>query len=130
MKALLLDTSVIIDAERGRSTLDALLDDHDDLAIAAVTVAELMTGVHLATPHRRPARIGLIEALLEAIPVVPYDRRVAFEHGELLAWTTRHGSRRGAHDLIIAATATATGRALVTAYPRGFHGLPGVELLA
>lgn len=130
MKALLLDTSVIIDAERGRSTLDAWLDDHDDVAIAAVTLAELMTGVHLATPHRRMARIGLIEALLEMISVVPYDRRVAFEHGELLAWTTQHGSGRGAHDLIIAATAKATGRALLTADRGGFHGLPGVELLA
>ena len=54
-----------------------LFDDHDDAAIAAVTLTELMTGVHLATPHRRPARIGLIEALLEAIPVVPHDLIIA-----------------------------------------------------
>ncbi|WP_423917003.1 type II toxin-antitoxin system VapC family toxin [Candidatus Poriferisodalis sp.] len=46
----------------------------------------------------------------------------------LLADTHRAGQARGAHDLIIAATARATNRTVVTADPTGFDGLTGVSI--
>jgi tRNA(fMet)-specific endonuclease VapC len=41
---LLLDTTFLIDAERDAAVLDELIGDEDDVAVAAVTVAELLVG--------------------------------------------------------------------------------------
>ena len=46
----------------------------------------------------------------------------------LLADTHRADRACGAHDLIIAATARATNRTVVTADPKGFEGLSGVSI--
>jgi tRNA(fMet)-specific endonuclease VapC len=47
----------MVDAERdGAGMLDRLLDDEDDVAIAAITVAELAVGVELADDERRAKR--------------------------------------------------------------------------
>jgi tRNA(fMet)-specific endonuclease VapC len=53
---------------------------------------------------------------------------VAEEHAQLLVTTRRAGRHRGAHDLVIAATARASQRAVLTADREGFSDLPGVEL--
>jgi len=125
---LLLDTTFLIDAERGTYGLDDLIADDDDTAVAAITVAELLVGARLATGKRRAARQGFVDAVLAAIPIIVYDARVAHAHASLLVAARRSGRPRGAHDLIIAATAVASGRTVVTADPTGFDGLPDVEL--
>lgn len=128
MSRLLLDTTLLIDAERSGADLDRFIADDDDAAIAAVTVAELHVGALLADPSHRTARTAYVEAVVAAIPVVSYDAAIALEHAGLLAATRRAGRTRGAHDLIIAATAKASGRAVVTADPAAFEDLPGVEV--
>lgn len=56
------------------------------------------------------------------------DVEVAEAHGRLLAHIHRAGAKRGAHDLIIAATAVATRRTLVTTDRSArFQDLPGVD---
>jgi tRNA(fMet)-specific endonuclease VapC len=127
--ALLLDTTFLIDVERGDADLDALVGDDDDLAMAAITVAELRVGVDMATASRREQRHEFVEAVVGAMPVLAYELRTAAAHTELLAASRRAGRSRGVHDLIIAATARVSGRTVVTADPRGFEGLPGVEVL-
>ena len=128
MSALLLDTTFLIDCERGRADLESMIDDDDAAAIAAVTAAELLIGIHLATGERRARRQAYVDAIISAVPVLPYDLDVATAHARLLA-ETRHASRaRGAHDLIIAATARASNRTVVTADPAGFEGLSGVRI--
>ena len=128
MTALLLDTTVLIDAERDQEQLDRIIGDDDSVAIAAITVAELLVGVHLATQRHRAHRQAFADAVVDAIPVLPYGTDVAAAHAELLAETHRAGRPRGAHDLIIAATARATNRTVITADPTGFDGLPGVSI--
>jgi tRNA(fMet)-specific endonuclease VapC len=126
---LLLDSNFLIDAERADSTLDAVIDDDDDVAIAAVTVAELLVGVQMAdTKRRRAARDAFVREVLEAVPIVTYDEEIARAHAELLVAVRRAGRPRGAHDLIIAATARATGRTVVTGDRSAFADLPGVAL--
>jgi tRNA(fMet)-specific endonuclease VapC len=110
--------------------LDELVDDDDDVAMAAVTVAELLVGVELADRRRRKSRERYVTSLLAAIPVESYDTDVARSHAGLLAHTRRSGRARGAHDLIIAATALARARTIVTADVKGFEDLPGVGLRA
>lgn len=125
---LLFDTTFLVDAERARVNLDEIIDDEDDVAIAAITVAELRVGVELAKGRSKAARRAFVEDLLAALPVLHYDLGVAEAHAQLLVAVRRAGRPRGAHDLIIAATALASRRTVVTADPSGFAGLPGVEM--
>jgi tRNA(fMet)-specific endonuclease VapC len=55
---------------------------------------------------------------------------VARSHARLLAHARRSGQVRGAHDLVIAATALARERTILTADRSGFSGLPGVAVRA
>lgn len=129
-RRLILDTGVLIASERARSSWTETLDADDDVALAAVSIAELRTGVELASAGRRVARAAFLERVLATIPVEEYDGAVAQVHGRLLAIVHREGTKRGAHDLIIAATAAATRRMIVTADRRArFGDLPGVESL-
>jgi tRNA(fMet)-specific endonuclease VapC len=129
MTLLLLDTHFLIDAERAESPLDAVIDDDDDIAIAAITVAELFVGVQMAdTKRRRAAREAFVDEVLETVPVVAYDEQIARAHAELLVAVRRAGRPRGAHDLIIAATARATGRTVLTGDGSAFANLPGVAI--
>lgn len=127
MSLILLDTTFLIDAERGEVALDDAIHDDDDVAIAAVTVAELLVGVRLASGTRRDARQTYVEEILESLPIIAYDRTVAVEHAELLVAVRRQCRPRGAHDLLIAATARATDRTIVTADQEAFTDLPGVD---
>ncbi len=108
--------------------LDRLIDDEDDVAIAAISVAELAVGVELADEGRREQRAAFVTAVLDAVSVEPYDVDVAEAHGSLLAHARRSGRRRGAHDLIVAATARARGREVVSADSGDFDELPGVTV--
>ncbi len=129
MSLLLLDTTFLIDAERGDVAIDELIGDDDNVAIAAITLAELTVGIHLATARQRPRRQAYVDDIVASVPILPYDDAVALQHARLLAAVRRAGRRRGAHDLIIAATALATGRTVVSADRRAFEGLPGVRVL-
>lgn len=129
MTLLLLDTRFLIDAERGTADVDDLIGDDDDVAIAAITLAELTLGVELAATQQRSRRQSYVDEIAASIPILPYDESVASWHAKLLAAARRAGRPRGAHDLIIAATAAATGRTVVSADRRAFDGLPGVTTI-
>jgi tRNA(fMet)-specific endonuclease VapC len=125
---LILDTAVLIDAERRGRDLNRLIADEDDVAIAAVTAAELLVGVELADRERRPARAAFVRSVLDTVPVEDYDVHVARVHATLLAYVRRTGRPRGAHDLIIAATAAARDRLVVSTDRTAFVDLPGVSV--
>ena len=124
-----MDTTFLIDADRAAETIEALVADDDDVAIAAVTVAELRVGVELATGRRKVARRAFVDDVVDQIPVLSYDLAVAEAHARLLVAVRRRGVPRGAHDLIIAATAVSGGRSVLSADQRGFADLPGVVVL-
>ena len=124
----MLDTSVLIEAERAAFDLDELIADDDEPAVAAITIAELGVGVEIATGKRRQARRAFLEDIVRSLPILEYDLAVARVHSGLLVAVRRSGRPRGAHDLIIAATAKSTGRTVVTADLRGFDDLPGVNV--
>jgi tRNA(fMet)-specific endonuclease VapC len=58
--------------------------------------------------------------------VAPSSFEVARAHAGLIAATRTMGRPRGAHDLIIAATAIATSRILISADRAALADLPGV----
>lgn len=129
MSRILFDTTFLVDLERGRvDPMEALLDE-DDAAVPAIAIAELEVGVRLGPDRHRTFRRDFLERILEAMPVVPYDLGVAREHGRLLAHVRSLGRPRGHHDLMVAATAAATGRSVVSSDESAFVDLPGVSVL-
>ena len=107
MSLVLLDTTFLVDAERDGLELEAAINDEDDVALAAISVAEMLVGVELAATKHRPRREAFVDDLVSSVPIVPYDLSVAGDHASLLAAVKVAGRPRGAHDLIIAATARA-----------------------
>jgi len=117
-----------VDADRSRTALEDLIADDDEVAVAAITIAELIVGVHLADRRHRSARTSFVNEITDVIPIVNYDAAAAASHAELLVAVRRQGRPRGAHDLIIAATAKATQREIVSADRSAYDELPGITV--
>lgn len=128
----LIDSSVLIAAERRVLDLDAAMVGHADepVAIAAITASELLHGVHRAvTAAQRQRRESFVERLLAVLPVVPFDLVTARIHASLWATIAAKGARVGAHDLLIGATAIAAGYRVATRDRRSFGRIPGLQVL-
>ncbi len=121
----LIDTSVVIGLDHvAPATLPS------EMAIAAVTLAELAAGPHATRDGteraRRQERLQLVEATFDAIP---FDASAARAYGRLYAEVASGGRKaRGkrALDLLIAATALAAALPLYTRNPSDFDGLGGL----
>ena len=121
----IVDTSVVIDLDQ----ID-LADLPRDLAISAITLAELAAGPHATTDAaeraRRQDRLQRIEATFEPLPV---DSAVARAYGRVYAAVAAAGRKtrgRRALDLLIAATALAAELPLYTRNPDDFAELDGL----
>lgn len=127
---LLIDTDVLIVAERQRTTLDFSAWQAYGLAfISAVTASELLVGVHRAqTDAQRARRTAFVEGVLAAIPSLSFDLETARVHAQLLAALPRNETV-GAHDIQIAATALRHGFPVLTRNGRDFRKLAGVTVL-
>ena len=116
----LIDTSVVIDLQ--------LIEPADlplELAVSAITMAELAAGPHAtadpAERARRQDRLQRAEATFEPLPV---DTAVARAYGRVYAAAGAAGRKargRRAVDLFIAATAVCGGSALVHAQSGRFR---------
>ncbi len=129
----LIDSSVLIAAERNDLPLDALLANHaeEEIAMAAITASELLHGVHRAAkPSQRTRREAFVEHILAAVPVVPFDAVTARIHAGLWARLAAKGVNIGAHDLLIAATAISIGFDVVTRDRRSFPSIPDLNILS
>jgi predicted nucleic acid-binding protein len=98
-----------------------------ELAVSAITLAELAAGPHAAADPveraRRQDRLQRVEATFEALPV---DANVARAYGRVYAAVITAGRKardRRATDLFIAATAVAADLPLYTRNPSDFAGL-------
>ena len=104
----LLDTSVVIAG-------DQALNTGDTTAISVVTIGELRAGVLLAGDLSvRAARQARLSAVREVYEPLPVDEAIAEHYGDVLAGARKAGRITTATDLIIIATALATGRSLHT----------------
>jgi predicted nucleic acid-binding protein len=124
----LIDTSVVIDLER-----IAADDLPEEIAVSAITLAELAAGP-LATPDpaeraRRQDRLQRTEATFDPLP---FDVASARAYGRIYAAVVsagRNARGRRAIDLLIAATALATGLPLYTCNPGDFDHLIDLEIV-
>ena len=118
----LIDTSVVIDLDQ-----IAEADLPLELAVSAVTMAELAAGPHATTEPaeraRRQDRLQRAEATFDPLPV---DADVARAYGRVYAMVSASGrTARGRRtvDLLIAATALAANLPVYTRNPDDFAGL-------
>ncbi|MFO0760887.1 MAG: type II toxin-antitoxin system VapC family toxin [Byssovorax sp.] len=128
----LIDSSVLVAAERGKLDLERILHDYGDepVAIATITASELLHRVHRAVESsQRARREAFVERLLAELSLVPFDLVAARVHARLSAELASRGSPVGAHDLLIAATALAVGYDVATRDERSFPRIPGVRVL-
>ena len=129
--AVLIDASILIEAERGRLELETHVERHPDeeAFLSVVTASELLHGVHRATqPDVRAKRSAFVEGILERFPLLPVDLSCARAHAQLWAGLAQAGVLIGPHDLWLAATCVAHGLIMVTANVREFARVPGLEL--
>lgn len=128
---LILDSSVLIAAERGRlrfTDFCASLGD-EPLFIAAITASELLHGVERAgTPALRKKREAFVEAILSRLQILEFDLDVARHHARLWAALATSGTMIGPHDLQIAATALRHGFSLATLNLDEFQRVPSLTM--
>lgn len=110
MSGALLDTSVVVAAAEVADQLP------DQAAISVITLGELRAGMLRARNEtQRNQRRARLEATRAAFCPISVDEHVASHYGELLAWARDQSRSEKATDLLITATAAATGRQLYTA---------------
>jgi tRNA(fMet)-specific endonuclease VapC len=128
--ALLIDSSVLIDAERGGGALGRVPTDEERM-ISVITVSELLHGVHRAASDAiRIRREAIVEDSLAEIEPIPITTEVARIHAAIWAQLEATGEGIGVHDLWIAATALTHGLRVATANNRELERVPGLEVLA
>ncbi|MEO8725623.1 MAG: PIN domain-containing protein [Acidobacteriaceae bacterium] len=125
--AIMLDADVIIGGEKGGFDLEGwLISRADDrFEVAAVTVAELWHGVERARAKRR----GYLQAILGALPTIPYTEQTAYEHPRIWAELDASGEMIGFYDVIVAATAMERGSSVATFNKRHFSLIKGLTVV-
>ncbi len=125
----LLDTNVISDFVRGDPSVMSRLRGVAPDAIAVSTVTEMEIRYGLAIDSARTRRIApTIDALLDAVTLVPLSREDARAAGEIRAALRRRGRPIGPYDALLAGTALARGLTFVTANLREFSRVSGLTV--
>jgi predicted nucleic acid-binding protein len=129
----LLDTSILI----LRRWVDPA-ELPDEMAISAITLAELSAGPHQVRPDgeqpvyhehaERARRLDVLQRAENEFDPIPFDTEAARAFGQVTAAVIAAGRkpRRRTADLMIASTAIAAGLPLFTTNPDDFAGLTGL----
>ena len=128
---VVLDSSVLIAAERKRFDLVGFLSAHsnDAIFITAITATELLHGCERANdPAIRERRARFVEGLFQDYAVLPFTLTEARTHAQLWAELERKGTPIGERDLLIAAIAKAHGHTVATVNRDEFARVPGLDL--
>lgn len=129
--AIILDADVIISGEKGVFDLPGWVASRadDQFEVAAITVAELWHGVERAAGPHKARRQQYVEAIVAALPVIPYTEQTAYEHARLWAQLEASGKMIGFYDVIVAATALERGSSLATFNQRHFSQVKGLSVI-
>jgi tRNA(fMet)-specific endonuclease VapC len=112
-----------------RGTIERAALDADELAIAAVSVAEYRAGIELVDSADRAAdRARALAPITSAVDVLECTEATAACHARLIAHVRWAGVPGRAHDLIVVAHALRTERIVLTSDAIARLGdLPGVS---
>ena len=129
---IIIETNFFINAERSKAALgqlDKLYKEYGSSHMAAITVSELLAGVHKAkSTEIRVVRSSFVEKIIANIPVISFDEKVARIYSEL--YVDKLKPKGGnVHDLQIAATAISYGFHVLTSNQSDFISIPGVKVI-
>lgn len=134
---LILDSSVVIAAERRGDTVEQLIEKivqatgDQEAALSAVGLTELVHGIYRAqTPEIRRGREVFLSELLTDLAVYPYTKETALLAGKLDGEQQSQGVVIPFGDLLIGATALALGYKVLTVNLRDFQRIPGLSVLS
>ena len=132
---VVLDSTVLMEGERRGLSVVAMLEwidsklGDDEIAIAAMTAAELVHGVWWATrPDIRARREEFVEEAFVRIPVRSMSLRIARIVGQIDAKARMKGTTIPTADLLIGATALDMGFSVATANLRHFRLIPNLRV--
>jgi len=133
---LILDSSVVILAERRRQSVPTLLDavlvatGDQDAALSSVGFAELVHGIYRApTTQSRNRRRSFLDELLWNVTVYPFTEETAWIAGRIDGEQRAIGIAVPYADLLIGATALSIGFSVLTGNPRHFRLIPGLSVV-
>src|SRR5262245_8586193 len=129
--AVLIDASIVIEAERGHLALESHVAQRpeEEFFLSVITASELLHGVHRAVqPEVQTKRSAFVEGILARFPLLPVDLATARAHAQVWAVLMAAGQMIGPHDLWLAATCIAHGLTMVTANVRECVRVPGLQV--
>jgi predicted nucleic acid-binding protein len=133
---LVLDSGVLIAAERERRPIDALLatieEKHGDaeVVLSALSIMELEHGLHrVVTAEQAQRRRLYLASVMDAIPVHPFTVEMARIAARVDAVSRKAGHVIPALDLLIGATALHFGYAVGTSNVRHFRMIPDLAIV-
>jgi len=130
---LLIDSSALVAAERGRLRLQDVLTGSEDesVAISVITASEMLHGIQRArTVEQASKRQQFVSFILDLFPIIPIDLEVAQIHARIWAELQVRGEMIGTHDLLIAASALAFGYKVMTLNVDEFSRVAGLQVLS
>ena len=134
---VILDSSVVVAAERRRETVERLIErvisaSGDQVAaLSSVGLTELVHGIYPAqTVTARTYRESFINELLADLVVYPYTKETAMLAGRIDGEQHQQGIAVPFDDLLIGATALSIGFSVVTVKLRHFRLIPGLSVIA
>jgi predicted nucleic acid-binding protein len=133
---LILDSSVVIAAERRGDTVERLIEKilttagDQEAALSAIGLTELIHGIYRTqTPETRLRRESFINELLADVTIYPYTKETALLAGKLDGEQQNRGVAIPFADLLIGATALSLGYKVVTGNLRHFQLIPGLSVI-
>lgn len=133
---LILDSSVIIDAERRGENVERMIErvvtvtGDQESALSAVGLTEIIHGLYRAkTQAIRLQRQSFLDELLADLTVYPYTRDAAMLAGKVDGEQRSKGVVIPFSDLLIGATALSLGFSVLTANLRHFQKIPSLSVM-
>jgi tRNA(fMet)-specific endonuclease VapC len=122
-----LDTNILSDLVRnpqGRIAAQIRRVGEDEVCASVIVAAELRYGAEKKGSARLSAQL---EAVLGALPILPFEPPADAAYGLLRAQLERSGTPIGGNDLLIAAQALALGLTIVTDNEKEFARVGGLK---
>lgn len=134
---LILDSSVVIAAERRGQTVEQFIESlvslcgDEEAALSAIGLTELVHGIHRASDSKiRARRERFIHELLTDLTVYPYANDTALLAGRISGEQQARGVSIPFSDLLIGATALRLGFSVLTLNQRHFKLIPDLHVVS